>query len=84
MHELGPGEVLDFQQGLARRGRALGIDVLQVAPDHQLDQIIHRHIGDLPGADVAPVFEHGDLIGQLKDFPQPVRNVDDADALRLE
>ena len=84
VHELGPGDVLDLQQDLAGSRIPLGIDVLQVAPDHELDQVVHRHFRDLLGVDVTPVLEHRDLVGQLEDLLQAVGDVDDADALGLE
>ncbi len=61
----------------ARRGR-------QRAPDHQCDELVLGHLRSRHRGDALPVAHHAHPVGDLHDLDQPVRHVDDADALRLE
>ena len=67
------GQVFDLQQRLAGRDIvAPGIDVLQHAAHHHADDLVLGNLLHLAHADQPAVLEHGDPVGQLEDFIQPV------------
>jgi hypothetical protein len=73
---------LGLQHDLGRRGAGgLGEVVADLAPDHLGDHPLARHLGHGPGRDVAAVADHRDAVGDLEDLLEPVRDVDDRDAL---
>ena len=63
-------------------GRRVGEDVLDLAAGHQPDQLGGRCVrGGQVGGDGAAVLEDGDPVADLADLLEPVRDVDDGDAL---
>jgi hypothetical protein len=53
-------------------------------PDHEAHQLLGVERGGRLGRDVAPIAQHGDAVGYLEDFLEPVRDVHHADAVRGE
>ena len=49
--------------------------------DHHADHLVDREPLDGPGRDDLPVLHHGHAVGDAQHFFEPVRNIDDADAL---
>ena len=61
-----------------------GVKLINVPPHHQLD---HRVVGDLVSLQRACIFsvaKNRYAVGQFFDFSQPMRNVDDTDALLFQ
>ena len=54
------------------------------APDHRRDHPVAVHLGDRRGHHVPAVAQHRDPVGQREDLVDPVRDVDDPDAVRGE
>ena len=79
--EAGAGQPVHFQDGLAHWGFLLWIELIDGAAYHVLDQHFGVGLPDIPGADVVPVTQHGDPVGQAVDILQPVGNEDDGGAL---
>ena len=75
-----PG-VSNLQQDVIRADRAVGIELLDRAPDHQLDQLVGRRRRGNAGGGRAAVRQHGHPVADAPDLVEPVRDVDDADAL---
>ena len=49
-----------------------------------MHELVDRSVGRRQRRDVSPVAQHGDAIANRRDFLEPVRDVDDGDAGRLE
>ena len=62
----------------------LGKEVLDAAPDHHLDELGGVRVGHLARADIGAVAQHRDAVGDLEDLVEPMADVDDPDAARLE
>ena len=80
----GPGAkagVIQPQHRLAERGRALGIELVERAPNEEAHELRLRRVGGLHARDL-PVAHDGDAIGDARHFFEPVRDIDDADAAR--
>lgn len=80
-----PGEALDLQHRIGQRlvRGALGEDVLDVAPGHQRDDLAGRRRLRGQSARHRPaVLQDRDPVADAADLLQPVRDVDDGDALR--
>ena len=60
---------------------AVGVEALDLAADHELDQLVGGGGRRDPGGGGAPVGEHRDPVADPPDLVEPVRDVDDADAL---
>ena len=61
---------------LARRPAGAREEVVDVPPDHVLDQAVMGVLADGPGRDVAAVAEHGDAVGDLEDLVELVGDVE--------
>ncbi len=57
---------------------------MHVAPDHAADDVALRQAAHRSGVDVAAVAQHHHPVGDLLQLVEAVRDVDDADATRLE
>ena len=57
---------------------------LDAAADHLLDDGAHGHVGALVAGDDAAVAHHHDAVGDLRDLVQPVADIDEGHAFRLE
>ena len=55
--------------------------VVQRAADHRGDDLVDAGGGEVAGADVAAVAQHRDAVDDARHLVEPVRDVDDADAL---
>ena len=75
--------VLEREDRLAERGRALRIEFVERAPDEQPHQLRLRRVGGLHARDL-PVAHDRDAVGDARHFLEPVRDVDDADAARRD
>ena len=71
----------DFQHHVAERHGSLREDRRQLAADHQADQLGAVDLGHRPRADERAVAQDGHAVGDLRQLLEPVRDVDDADAL---
>ena len=60
------------------------MDLLDCPGDHSGNQLFLVGLRHAFGRDQRSVAQNGDPIGQLKDFFQPVGNIDDGDSLRLQ
>src|SRR4029077_17437666 len=58
--------------------------LLQVAAYHHADHAIAGYLTAVKTACVAAIAKHHGAIGNLFDFVQPVRDIDDADIMSLE
>ncbi len=67
---------------VGRRPVALGEGELERATDHQGDQVVLGHAGDVERALAHPVTQHRHAIGDAEHLRQAVAHVDDADAAR--
>ena len=74
-----------------RKRQHLGFDaarrrgeIADRAPDHQFDDAFRRGVGGGEFADLPAVAHDGDGVGDLGDFLQPMRDVDETGAARLE
>ena len=61
-----------------------GLARLVLAPDHQRHQQRFREVGDVAGADHAAVAQHRDAIGDIQHLAEAMRDVNDAEAVRLQ
>ena len=71
----------DLEQHLVGARRAVGVEALDLAADHQLDQLVGRGRRRDPGGRRAAVAEHRDPVADPADLVEAVGDVDDADAL---
>jgi len=71
-------DVADVVVGLGRE------DVVEGAADHQLDDGVHVQLAGRLRAHVRTVADDRDLVGDPEQFVEPVRDVDDAGALRTQ
>ena len=60
---------------------AFGVDFGKAAADHHPDERLGIDLGNRPGSGNDAVAQHGDAVADLEDLLQPVRDVDEADAL---
>ena len=60
------------------------MNLLDRAGDHAGDELFLVGLRNALGRDERSVAQNGDAVGQLKDFFQPVGNIDDGDSLRLQ
>ena len=77
-------EVLDFQNDFSDRGIQFGIQVVDGATHHQVNQFIFSGFGDGLGGDVAAIAQDRDAISHLKHFLQAVTDIDDPHAALFE
>ena len=68
----------------ALAGRLPRRPLADVAPHHEADQLVRRQALDLPRRDDAAVLQHRRAVGEAEDLREPVRDVEDAEAARLE
>ena len=81
-HEASGVQIADDEPLLADLALALfGEQSRHRAPDHHADHLVDRQPVDGPGRDDLPVLHHGHPVGDAQNLFEPVRNVDDADAL---
>ena len=79
-----PSRVANLQQHLVGSDWAVRVQLLDLAPDHELDEPVGRRRRRNPGRCRAAVREHRHAVADAADLVEPVRDVDDADALRGE
>ena len=78
-------EPLDLERDRPTLGdRALAVKRADLAPDHHADDRVDGDVGDLSGADVAAVAQHGEPVAEPEHFLEPVGDEDDRQALGLE
>ena len=73
-------EPLHLQHHAAGLAAALGEDRRQRPPDHGADDPVVVELGHRRGQHARAVLEHDDLVGDLEDLLQPVRDVEDGPA----
>ena len=73
-----PPDVLHVQEDLVRARGALGIELLDLAADHQLDQPVDGSVRRQPGRGGPAVRQHGHAAADAPDLVEAVRDVDDA------
>jgi hypothetical protein len=69
-----PGQVLDQQHPLAGGAALPGGALLHLPADHRADQVVGGQPGQLAGQHVPAVPHYGDLLADLEDLFQPVRD----------
>ena len=79
-----PPGVPNLQQHAIGADRPFGIELLDLASDHELDELVGRRRRGQARSRRAPVREHGDAVADAPDLVEAVRDVDDADTLRRE
>ena len=77
-------QLAQLEQRLAGLSRAAGIEVIDLAAHHQLDDGLRRQLRRRTATGVAAVAQDDDAIGDRFDLFDEVRDVDDGEALRLE
>ena len=77
-----PRQAAHAEHLVARPAVARGIDVGELAADHHADQRRRVDLADHARADHRAVAQHGDAVADAEHLLQPVRDVDEADALR--
>ena len=77
------GQIADFEHDFAGGALFWGAreQFAKWTADHQRDEFAPGGLGHRPVADVGAVAQHGHRIGDLFEFLQAVRDVDDADVL---
>jgi hypothetical protein len=86
-HSADGGEPLDIpnlQQDAVGSNRPVGIELVHLAPDHELDELVGRSRRRQAARRGAPVRQHGDSVADAPDLVQAVRDVDDPDTLTGE
>ena len=73
--------VFSNQDQLALLMIGLRENLIQRAPNHQLNQGRSIQLINGTGIDKLAIFQHGHLVGDAKDLVEPVRDVNDGDAL---
>ncbi len=78
-------QAFDLEHHLARRVRGrFRVELVQLAIHHLAHQPGPVHRGHRRVGHRAAVAQHGDAIGQLEQFLEPVRDIDDADLPRAQ
>ena len=77
-------QALDAEYLRADPYRPFRVEPTDIAADHRHDQTVGVERALLPGADVAPVAEHGDAVGQTPDILHAVRDEDHRDTRRAQ
>lgn len=77
-------EVLDLQHDLVARGFLALEAPLQLAPDHQADDLLLGRLGDGKVAGGHPVLQHDHAIGDFHHLVQAVRDIDDPQPVVLQ
>ena len=72
------------EPGLLRARARRGLELVERLADDQRNQFLRGGVGDQPFADQRPVAQHGDAIGDLEHFVETMRDIDHADAARLQ
>ena len=81
------GHVLDLEDrpaATAVRVVLLGIEGVEVAPDHHLDERLGADLVLVEGADIGAIAQHRDPVGKLVDLGHAVADVDDGEAVAPE
>ena len=79
-HRQAPGAA-HLEQQAVRPDRPLGVQLLDLAADHVLDELVGRGRGRQAGRHRAAVGEHRHAIADAADLVEAMGDVDDADAL---
>ena len=79
------GEVADLERERRIGGRPAGIGLEgKLAPDHQPDELLLRHLRRLADAGDAAILHDRHPVGDLEDLGHAVRDIDDRNPLRGE
>src|SRR3984957_2579506 len=79
------GQALDLERDLAMLGDwAFAIERADVAPDHHANDRFDIGFGDVAGADVTTVAQHGVAIAETENLVQPMRDEDDRQTFGLQ
>ena len=74
------GDICSGQHGRAARASGPREDFVERPTDHHLNQPGAADLADLLRADNLPVLQDGDIVGDLEDLVEPVRDVNNRDA----
>ena len=77
-----PSRVANLEQHPVGSDWAVRVQLLDLAPDHELDEPVGRRRRRDAGRCRAAVREHRHAVADTADLVEPVGDVDDADALR--
>ena len=83
-HHPAAGEAADLEDDLVGAFGDLRRRLVDRPPDHHVDDDRDLRIGGLQRRDVAPVAHHRHAVRDLLELLEPVRDVDDPDAVRTE
>ena len=72
------------EPGLLRSRARRGLELVERLADDQGNQLLRGGVGHPPFADQRSVAQNGDAIGDLEHLVEPMRDIDHADAARLE
>ncbi len=74
-------ELAQLEHDVAARDHALREHGRELAPHHELDQLLAAHAGHVAGVDGGAVAHHGHAVGDRRQLLEAVRDVDHPDAL---
>ena len=77
-------EASNLEQHVAVALRALGVELVDLAPDHVLDEGVLGRVGRQSDRHRAPVGEHRHAVADALDLVEAVRDVDHAHTLGRE
>lgn len=77
-------DVARLQHDVADGARVLGVLVLQRAADDHVDELVHRDVLEVDGADVLPVADDRRALADAAELGHAVADVHHADALGLQ
>ena len=77
-----PPGVSDLEQDTIRADRPVRVELIDLSPDHELDQLAGRRRRGETARRRAAVGQDGHAVADAPDLVETVRDVDDADALR--
>ncbi len=79
-----PPGIPNLQQHAVGADGPIRVELIDLASDHELDELVGRCRRGQAGGRRAPVGQHGDAVADAPDLVEAVRDVDDADALGSE
>ena len=82
LQDAAPGESRDRQRDLTWLAMAPAVHIVNVAADHHAHQAVWIEVTSGRRGDDPPVLHHGHAVGDLEDFVEAMRDVDEGDTIR--